>query len=245
MDFAESLTPCARFWSHILEASEYPHMQMQRLLEIQMIYKVTLVSKWLVPIFFSLSGVIELHDWKSTRAYVFISFFFSFTPWQVQVQPSRNSCIYDKERLTCECEHNTTGLTVAAVRGIIRPELERRILSLPSPRAQQISVSTHRHTHTYTHIPIPLTGKNNTGSVFVDNKAHMSFYSDHKPSLLLLSYLHMRSWCLPRSHYPTSSLKPGPYRNSDTKRWTTQSLLTLRRAIKHPFLNIYFCWITN
>ncbi len=164
-----------------------PHAD-ARLLEMQMIYKVTLVSKCWFQFFLPL-GCNWTPRLKIHKGICFISFFFSFTVTGASATFTPTAASMTKRDWLASVSTTPRGLTVAAVRGIIRPELGAQDPISPSPRAQQISVSTHRHTHTYTHIPIPLTGKNNTGSVFVDNKAHMSFYSDHKPSLLLLSYL--------------------------------------------------------
>ncbi len=148
MDFAESLTPCARFWSHILEASEYPHMQMHVYLKCKWFTR----SLWSLSAgsnFFSLSGVIELHDWKSTRAYVLFFFFFFYRD-RCKCNLHANSCIYDKERLTCECEHNTTGPDCGRCKRNYQARAWSAGSYLPIPKGTA-NICEYTQTHTYVH----------------------------------------------------------------------------------------------
>lgn len=225
MDFAESLTPCARFWSHFLEASEYLYMQMHIYLKCKWFTR----SPWSLSAgsnFFSPLGCNWTPQLKIHKGICFISFFsFTMTGASATFMPTAASLT--KRNWLASVSTTLRGLTVAAVRGIIRPELGALDPISPSPRAQQISVSIH------THIPIPLTGKNNMGSMFVDNKAHMSFYSDHKPSLLLLSYL---SQCSHGVSPEAITLLPISNQvltgNSDT----SQSLLNFKKGYQTYFI---------
>lgn len=96
-----------------------------------------------------------------------------------------NSCVFDKEKLTCECEHNTTGPDCGRCKRNYQARAWSAGSYLPIPKGTA-NICEYKHTHTQA--PIPLTGKNNTSFMCADNKAHVLF-SDRKPSFLLLSYL--------------------------------------------------------
>lgn len=150
---------------------------------MQMIYKVTLVSKCWFQFFPSL-GCNWTPQLKIHKGRCFISslFFLFTTGASATFTPTAASLT--KRNWLASASTTPRGPTAAAVRGIIRPELGALDPIFLSPRAQQISVSINTHTQA----PIPLTGKNNTGFMCADNKAHV-LISDRKPSFLLLSYL--------------------------------------------------------
>ncbi len=155
-----------------------PHAD-ARLLEMQMIYKVTLVSKCWFQFFLPLGC--NWTPWLKIHKGICFIFYLYFPVTGASATFTPTAASMTKRDWLASVSTTPRGLTVAAVRGIIRPELGAQDPISPSPRAQQISVSTHTHTHTHTHtqcrhtFQFHLLERTIRALVFVDNKAHISF----------------------------------------------------------------------
>ncbi len=151
-----------------------PHAD-ARLLEMQMIYKVTLVSKCWFQFFLPLGC--NWTPWLKIHKGICFIFYFYFPVTGASATFTPTAASMTKRDWLASVSTTPRGLTVAAVRGIIRPELGAQDPISPFPRAQQISVSTHTHTHTQCRhtFPFHLLERTIRALVFVDNKAHISF----------------------------------------------------------------------